>query len=135
MARWYKLVGVKLGNPTELYPNGDEVQAIEQWFPPDAWQDLSDTVINLILADIDAGLPEGVRYSHERAAKARAAWKVVVKHAPDKGEVQAREIIKTWVENQTLLVKDYRNEVARKDETGLWWNPAKKPPTTQELPF
>jgi hypothetical protein len=135
MARWYKLIGVKLGNQTELYPNGDEVQAIEQWFPPDAWVDLSESVINLILADIDAGLPKGVRYSDAPTAKKRGAWNVVVKHALGKTQVQARDIIKAWVTNGTLLVKNYHNEDARKDETGLWWNQTKKPPDNQELPF
>jgi hypothetical protein len=131
MARWYKLIGIKLGNETELYPNGDEVQAIEQWFPPDAWQDLSESVINIILADIDAGLPKGVRYSDAPTAKKRGAWNVVIKHAPEKTQVQARDIIKAWVKNGTLLAKEYENQQARKKETGLWRNPAKRPRITR----
>jgi hypothetical protein len=33
-ARWFKLVGVPLGNKTELYPSGDEIQTVERWPPP-----------------------------------------------------------------------------------------------------
>jgi RecA-family ATPase len=36
-AKWFKLVGVPLGNATELYPNGDEVQTVETWSPPRTW--------------------------------------------------------------------------------------------------
>src|SRR5262249_10946572 len=61
LARWYKLVGVMLGNVTELYPNGDNVQAIVEWNPPEIWQGLSESLIDRILADIDKGLPDGNR--------------------------------------------------------------------------
>ena len=30
-ARWFRLTGVALGNATEMYPNGDEVQTVEPW--------------------------------------------------------------------------------------------------------
>jgi hypothetical protein len=36
-AKWFKLVGVRLNNGTNLYPNGDEVQTIEPWTPPETW--------------------------------------------------------------------------------------------------
>ena len=96
-AVWFHLVGVSLDNGNVMYPNGDEVQAVEPWFPADMWQDMSDEQIDAIIEEIDTGLPEGVRYSNHPQAKTRAAWKVVVKHAPTKTESQAREIIKAWV--------------------------------------
>ena len=34
-AKWFRLVGVPLGNGNELYPNGDEVQTVEPWTPPE----------------------------------------------------------------------------------------------------
>ena len=34
-ARWFKLVGVELGNGTDEYPHGDNVQTVEPWTPPD----------------------------------------------------------------------------------------------------
>jgi RecA-family ATPase len=34
-ATWFKLLGVRLNNGTDDYPNGDEVQTVEPWSPPD----------------------------------------------------------------------------------------------------
>ena len=48
-------------------------------------------------------MPDGNRYSDAPNATDRAAWKVVLEHAPDKTETQAREIIKTWVKNGVLV--------------------------------
>ena len=32
-AKWFRLIGVRLGNATEMYPNGDEVQTVEPGSP------------------------------------------------------------------------------------------------------
>jgi AAA domain/Bifunctional DNA primase/polymerase, N-terminal len=96
-AKWFRLVGVPLGNGTDLYPNGDMVQTVEPWTPPDTWAGLSHDLLNRVLTAIDAGMPDGNRYTDAPSAKERAAWHVVLEHAPDKSEAQAREIIKTWV--------------------------------------
>ena len=48
-AKWFRLVGVDIGNGTELYPNGDQVQTVEPWTPPDAFAGLSNLLINQIL--------------------------------------------------------------------------------------
>lgn len=55
-AKWFRLVGVPLGNRSELYPNGDEVQTVESWQPPETWGNLSTSLLNQILDAIDAGL-------------------------------------------------------------------------------
>jgi RecA-family ATPase len=52
-AKWVKLVGVDIGNETELYPNGDNVQAAESWLPPDLFFGVS-SVMDDILNEIDA---------------------------------------------------------------------------------
>jgi 5S rRNA maturation endonuclease (ribonuclease M5) len=126
-AKWFRLVGVPLGNGTELYPHGDEVQAVEPWIPPDTWADLSKPILNDILTDIDAGLPDGERYSDAASAKSRAAWRVILKHAPDKTEKQARDIIKTWVKNGVLVAYEYDNQKTRKTELGLRVDDTKRP--------
>jgi hypothetical protein len=108
-ARWFRLIGVRLGNATELYPHGDEVQAIETWKPPDTWADLSDQLRERILADIEDGLPDGNRYTDAPNAADRAAWRVVIKHAPNKSEVQARDIIKKWITDKVLTSREYTN--------------------------
>ncbi len=126
-ARWFEIVGVPLGNGTELYPAGDHVQTVELWEPPSLWQDLDTALLNRILDDIEAGLPDGARYSDANAAKERAAWRVVLKHAPNKTDQQAREIIRTWVKNGTLVSKPYHTPERGEEVKGLFVNAAKRP--------
>ena len=132
-AVWFHLIGVRLGNQTEMYPHGDEVQAVEPWFPPDMFQDVSDEHMEAIIADVDAGMGEGVRYTNHPQAKTRAAWKVVVKHVPTVTEPQAQEIIATWVKSGVLLSREYWNEKVSKKEDGLFEN--KEREKDNEIPF
>ena len=125
-AKWFRLVSVSLGNQTDRYPNGDEVQTIEPWTPPDTWADLGGALLNKILTAIDAGLPDGSRYTDAPRAADRAAWRVIVEHAPAKAEGQAREIIKTWVKAGVLIRHDYDNPVTRKEAIGLRVDPTKR---------
>jgi len=126
-AKWFRLIGVDLGNQTELYPSGDIVQTVEPWTPPSLWSDLSAELLNTILTDIDRGLPDGNRYTDAGNAKERAAWRVVIKHAPHKTEEQARGIIRIWVKNEVLEVYDYTNPVTRHQNTGLRVDDEKRP--------
>jgi hypothetical protein len=126
-AVWFRLVGVQLDNASELYPHGDNVQTVEPWLPPDIWKDVDTAGINRILDSIDAGLPDGRRYSSAPSAKKRAAWQVVLTEMPDKTEAQAREIIKTWVKNGLLINRVYDDPVERKPAEGLYVDPKKRP--------
>jgi hypothetical protein len=126
-AKWFRLVSVPLGNSTDMYPKGDEVQTVELWKPPDTWADLSVELLNRILTTIDGGLPDGNRYSDAPNVMDRAAWKVVQEHAPNKTENQAREIIKTWVKNGVLVHDEYENPATRKLVKGLRVDPKKRP--------
>lgn len=83
-AKWFRLVGVPLGNATELYPDGDKVQTVEAWSPPETWEGLDIGTLNRVLDEIDKGMADGERYSNDNAAKTRAAWKAVKIHAPQK---------------------------------------------------
>jgi len=65
-AKWFRLVGVNIGNESELYPHGDQVQTVEVWTAPDTFADLSNVTINAILTIIDTGLPDGTLYSDAR---------------------------------------------------------------------
>jgi AAA domain len=130
MTKWFRLIGVRLGNVTELYPNGDEVQTVDPWKPPGTWSDLSDDLISRILTEIDGGLADGSRYSDGPNAKKRATWKVVLKHATAKTEHQAREIVRTWVENGLLVSEEYDDPVERKRLLGLKLDPTRRPGTS-----
>jgi hypothetical protein len=126
-AKWFKLVGVRLNNGGGLYPHGDEVQTVEPWEPPDAWEGLSYLKLNEILTVIDAGLPDGRRYSAHNQAKETAAWNVVLEHAPDKPEEQAKLIIKTWIKNKVLVPEEYQNPITHKAAQGLRVDQSKRP--------
>jgi hypothetical protein len=120
-ARWFKIVGVSLGNGNALYPNGDEIQVAELWQPPDMWQELSTNIINRILDDIEAGPAAGRRYSSAPSAGCdRAAWSVVQKHAPNLGERQCRVVIATWEKTQMVETRDYQDAADRKSRKGLF---------------
>src|SRR5262249_54428676 len=126
-AKWFKLVGEKLDNATDLYPNGDDVQTVEVWTPPDTWAGLSNELLNRVLTAIDAGLEDGTFYSAAAKASTRAAWQVVLKFAPEKSKGQAREIIQTWIRNGLLYEIDYENEITRKEAKGLKVDSTKRP--------
>jgi hypothetical protein len=126
-ARWFKLVSVLLGNASTDYPDGDEVQAIERWLPPETWAGVEPETLNMILDALDKGLSDGRRYSDYKAAKDRAAWLVVQKHCPDKGEAQCRNMIQEWIKTGALLRETYRNPIRHEEEKGLFVDADKRP--------
>jgi hypothetical protein len=125
--KWFKLVGVPLGNCTGVYPTGDEVQTVEPWTAPDIWEDLSTETLNTILNELDRGLPNGRLFTDSAQAVDRAAWRVVQRWLSHLTEVQAREVIRTWVKNDVLHPVKYDDEVDRKTRRGLRVNNAKRP--------
>jgi hypothetical protein len=125
-AMWFKLIGVALHNGTDAYPKGDNIQTVERWTPPNNFAGVPSSVWTTIIDEIDAGLPDGRRYSNANSATERAAWKVVVKHLP-RTEKQARAIINTWVKNQVLFRKPYEDPIEHKRRVDLTANPAKRP--------
>ena len=126
-ADWFRLVSVDLGNATADYPDGDRVQTVEPWIPPDTWDGLDPEALDAALSEINAGLPNGQRYSSDNAAKSRAAWPVVQKHCPTKTEAQCREIIRTWLKTGVLREIDYDDPVYRQPQKGLQVDGQKRP--------
>jgi hypothetical protein len=126
-ARWFRLVGVPLENGTDAYPAGDTVQTVEPWSPPDAFDGLDHATLNTILDVIEKGLPGGNRYSDAPKAQDRAAWRVILEHAPYKTEVQARAIIRTWRKTGLLLSEQYQDPARREPAKGLRVDSTKRP--------
>jgi hypothetical protein len=126
-AKWFRLVNVRLGNGTADYPNGDEVQTVEPWAPPDAWAGTSVPVLNAILSDIARGMENGQRYSNAPKADKRAVWPVVQKHYPDKPEGDCRRIIHAWLATGLLYDKKYDDPVEYKQRSGLYVDDEKRP--------
>jgi AAA domain len=126
-AKWFRLVGVNLGNATDLYPNGDNVQTIEPWSPPETFAGLSNSTLNQILNEIDAGLTDGNHYTDAPNAPERAAWKVIERHRPGKAPEICRKIIKLWVASGLLTKRNYENPVTRKAVSGFKVDNEKRP--------
>ena len=116
-----------LRNFTGTYPAGDNVQSVEPWTPPDTWAGLDHPLLNRILDDLDAGMPNGQRYSHVGAAGKRAAWPIFQKHCPDKDEKQCRAVILAWIKSGTLVKESYDDPVEHKDRVGVRVNAIKRP--------
>jgi AAA domain len=124
----FKLVGVQLGNGNEMYPNGDEVQTVEPWSPPQVWADVSTADVNAILDEIDKGLPNGQRYLAANAAsESRKASAVVKRRFPDKSDAQCRSMVKAWLESGLLYQENYDDPVDRKEKKGLFVDATKRP--------
>ncbi|UQR67716.1 helicase RepA family protein [Bradyrhizobium sp. C-145] len=118
-ATWFKLIGVRLENGTPDYPQGDEVQTVVPWSPPKTWDGISSAQLNAALDELEAGLPNGQRYSDASKAADRAAWQVIQRHCAGRTEPQCRDIVKTWVKNGVLIREDYDDPVTRKPLKGL----------------
>jgi hypothetical protein len=127
-AKWFRLIGVPIGNSTDLYPTGDDVQTIEVWEPPDFWAEISTAIANEILDKIEAGLPDGRRYSGApQAGKERGAWSAVQSVAVRLSDQQAKKVIATWLENGVIEMANYTDPVKRRASSGLVVNATKRP--------
>ena len=119
-AQWFRLVGVSLDNGNADYPNGDDVQSIEPWEPPDALRDMTPEIEARVFARIEQGLPDGRRYSAQGNAKEdQRAWTLLVGPLPVT-EGQARQIIRGWLAKGKLSEGLYHDPVERKQRKGLF---------------
>jgi hypothetical protein len=136
-AEWFHIVGQPIGNATAEYPNGDTIQVVEPWKPPDAWGGTTSAGLNAVLNDIDRGLtdededgkrtPNGRRYTNAPAAKDRQVWPVVQRHYPQKTEGECRTIIHAWLGTGLLYSKQYDDPVDYKKRGGLYVDNSKRP--------
>lgn len=126
-ATWFKLIGVHLDNGTPDYPNGDDVQTVVPWHPPKTWDGITPAQLNAALDEIEAGLPNGQRFSDAPKAAERAAWLVVQRHCTNRTEPQCRDIVRTWVKNGVLVSEDYADPIERKPRKGLRVCSGKRP--------
>jgi AAA domain len=118
-AQWFRLVGVRLDNGDDTYPNGDEVQTVERWAPPRLFEGFSTADLNKALDRLRAGMGDGRLYSVAPSAKDRAAWRVLQDVCPGQSEKPCRKIIATWVKNKVLTIGEYYDEKERKRFEGI----------------
>jgi hypothetical protein len=126
-AIWFHLISVSLANGTPDYPNGDNVQTVERWHPPDNYSAMPIYLVNEILDKIEAGLPNGQLYSASNSAKGRAARLVITELSPDTTNAIASKIINEWVKDGLLFTQYYHDPVTRENAIGLRVNHMKRP--------
>jgi hypothetical protein len=126
-ALWFELCQVNLGNGEPGYPNGDNVAAIAAWQPPDMWKSASVPDLNAALDRIDAGLPNGARYTDSRRYPATRWAGQVLMDMFGCNEKQAGEMITQWLRNGVLERADYFDPSQRKERSGLSVNPLRRP--------
>jgi hypothetical protein len=132
-AEWFHIIGVPIGNSTKDYPNGDTIQVVEPWSPPDPWGGTTSLELNAILNDIARGITDddgkltGQRYTNAPRSPERAVWPVVQKHYPKKSEAECRTIINAWLNEKLLYPDDYDDPLQRRKRKGLFVDDAKRP--------
>jgi AAA domain len=112
-AIWFKLVGVDIGNPSEDYPKGDNVQTVERWYPPPPAAGLTKTKVAEIFDELRAGPGDGEFYSPDQRAKERWAGIVIIEET-GKSEAEARRLLRDWIKNGVLIEGEYTSPRLRK---------------------
>lgn len=133
-AKWFQIVGVDLRNSSSLYPSGDNVQTVVPWTPPQALDGVTDDMRQSLLAEIKAGVPEGImrsvkgkmqptkpgsRYSVHHNSDWRDVCTIVHRHVPGKSDTQARQIIKSMIDGRVLIEDEYADPNTSKAAKGL----------------
>lgn len=127
-ARWLRLASIPLGNCTRDYPNGDNVQAIEEWEPPSVWRDHTPEQLNEVLDAIAEGPAPGSRYApHQRGRTGRRWAGRVVMDMLDVNDQQAKQIVGQWLKTGLLFEEEYRDPSTRKMVQGVSVDDEKRP--------
>ena len=113
--RWFKLIGVELGNPTDEYPHGDTVQTCTVWEAPAPSEGITGEQMREILEQIERGLPHGSKYSAAYNAKRdTAAWGVIQDLHPHKTDEQCKAMIKEMVKAGRFGIGETKGDNYRK---------------------
>jgi hypothetical protein len=105
--KWFKLIGVPLGNTFDpRYPHGDNIQTLEPWTPPDPFKDLQRSKIGEVFAAFRDGLGNGEFYAFNRNARERWAGNVIMA-VMGKSEGEAIRMLADWKKSKTLIDGDY----------------------------
>jgi hypothetical protein len=125
-AVWFKLESIDLGNPTEIYPEGDNVAIVVRWTPPRMFEGMSDAELRAVFAALEAnpdapdkrgGKPtkpdSKQRQGNTQATALPWAGQPLVDLAK-RSEAQAKKIITTWREAGVLVETSVENKSRHK---------------------
>lgn len=126
-AKWYKLVGVDLGNGDEIegVPS-DNVAAVERYTPPDLWGGLTTAKVRYVQDQIDAA-PLSHRRKHS-GAKHWIGWIVadaldLMPREDEHDKVKVKTFLREWEANGLLrveMMKDGNYEEKECLSIGKW---------------
>jgi AAA domain len=116
--RWFRLIGVHIGNGTADYPSGDNVQACEPWKAAALFDGLTTGDLNKALQKLGAGMGDGRRYSAAPNARDRAAWKAVKDQFPDVEPARCKGIVTIWLKSGVFEIGEYE-DAQRKPAVGI----------------
>jgi|SoiMethySBSTD1v2_1073268.scaffolds.fasta_scaffold28496_5 AAA domain-containing protein len=112
-AKWFRLVGVMLGNDTDLYPHGDEVQTVEPWQPPNIMAGVTDDDFQKVAEVIRAGKFRKSPQANDWVGRAVAeALDLDLDDKRDRGKVGI--LVKAWLRAGTLVEVEYEDDQYKK---------------------
>ena len=112
-AKWFRLVGVPLGNANVTYPSGDEVQTVEPWTPVDPMTLVADEDLrDAILAEINNAPPHALYTTHANSGQ-RHVWQIFQQQLPEITKKQAEKIVNAWIDEKLLQYVDFKDERSR----------------------
>lgn len=118
-AEWLRLASVRLNNADAAYPSGDSVQVAEAWSPPAADEGMGEEDEAAALASLEAGLPDGERYSMRSQDGARWAGALLRDYYFRTPE-QARVLLSAWEKSGRIKIREYKSSVQRKMKKGIF---------------
>lgn len=129
-ARWFKLVGVELGNgePGTPWQQGDNVQAVEVWEPPATFTQ-TPAQLNEVLDAIAQGPSPGRQWTSRRSGVGggeRWCGRPVMRLLGVE-EGPAGKIVAAWIKEGLLVEAPYADPEARKSVGGITVTHSKRP--------
>ncbi|RVC75826.1 MAG: hypothetical protein EOS58_06310 [Mesorhizobium sp.] len=119
-AQWFRLVSQNIGNSSKDNPQGDDIQVMAPWSPPELMAGMGGDIAPRILREIHEGPGNGERYSDASAAGDRCVSIAFRKHVPGKSAADARAIVRRWIADGILKVDVYKSSTQRKARKGLF---------------
>ena len=143
---WFQIIGIKLGNATETYPDGDTVQTVRNSRPPEKTiGGVTEEVGQAILDRIDEGLPDGRRYSASGNAPGdTSVLNAILAVVPGWERKEALELFRVLRVEQRIYSAEYVTAQRNKREGLFVYGGKVKPPggepersggDEEELPF
>lgn len=126
---WRRFVSVPLGNPTEDYPDGDEIGVVEAWVPPSPLAGVDEDV----LPEVQARLRQGQWRKDEQAAdwagylvadvldiSIGGAKREERDAAEEMNRHRVRGLLREWTAKGDIIVTKGRDPKNRRDTKFLW---------------